>query len=260
GRYRFLVIWYVVALTATGLFFVHDRVASTRMQIVLPAMAAFAGIAVDRILIVLEGLSPAKLKPLLVGAALVVLVPLVFALNIQIFWVDSPRGNPGHPITVAVRAVMETPCRGNGASNVVVSKDISYFLEVVFRRYGMTDEQPMLLHYEETSSEMLGGAPCVVLMNPGLPLAQGLLEDLLQDDPARSVEELRDGSGSRRVLVVRSANYARPVLQFAAALLPEQLINQELADVNLDGEIDAVDAELILQFEAGLLDSLPVGG
>ena len=48
---------------------------------------------------------------------------------------------------------------------------------------------------------------------------------------------------------------AQLVLQFEAGLI-RSLPCQENADVNGDGEINSVDAALILQFVAGLLDSL----
>lgn len=48
------------------------------------------------------------------------------------------------------------------------------------------------------------------------------------------------------------------VLQFEAGLI-HSLPCQQVADVNLDGRINAVDAQLILQLEAGLIHSLPAG-
>jgi len=46
------------------------------------------------------------------------------------------------------------------------------------------------------------------------------------------------------------------VLQYNAGLVTS-LACLELADVNGDGRVDAIDAALILQFVAGLIDSLP---
>ncbi len=207
GSHRFLVIWYAAAVVATGLFATYDRVAFERMHIVLPAMAAFAGIAVDQTLVVLEdALRPERLKPLLTGLAVVVLVPLVFALNIHRFWVDSARASPTHIITVAARAVMEGPCAGNGSSNAIVTEQSqvpSSALDYVFSIYGLTDNKPALLSYEGESAGSLAGFRCVVLVAVDRPPAQSLLQDLLRDDPARSVEEVWDLSRSNRVLVVR---------------------------------------------------------
>ncbi|MCH8066818.1 MAG: dockerin type I repeat-containing protein [Chloroflexi bacterium] len=47
------------------------------------------------------------------------------------------------------------------------------------------------------------------------------------------------------------------LLQFAADLVQE-LACQDMADVNDDGRVDSIDAALILQFEAGLVESLLV--
>jgi hypothetical protein len=45
------------------------------------------------------------------------------------------------------------------------------------------------------------------------------------------------------------------ILQFGAGLVDE-LSCEDAADVNGDGEINAVDAALVLQFVAGLIDEL----
>ena len=47
------------------------------------------------------------------------------------------------------------------------------------------------------------------------------------------------------------------VLQFSVSLVGE-LPCQDVADVNDDGSVDALDATLILQFAAGLLNSLAI--
>ncbi|OGO52767.1 MAG: hypothetical protein A2148_05105 [Chloroflexi bacterium RBG_16_68_14] len=46
------------------------------------------------------------------------------------------------------------------------------------------------------------------------------------------------------------------VLQLVAGLL-DYLSCQQNADTNLDGTVNAIDAAIILQFVAGLLDTLP---
>jgi len=47
------------------------------------------------------------------------------------------------------------------------------------------------------------------------------------------------------------------ILQFAAGLL-NSLPCEGSADVNGDGDIDVLDAALVLQLDAGLIDELPV--
>jgi hypothetical protein len=49
------------------------------------------------------------------------------------------------------------------------------------------------------------------------------------------------------------------ILQFDADLV-DSLLNEPSADVNLNGRVNSVDASLILQYEAGLLDALPAPG
>jgi hypothetical protein len=208
--YRFLAIWFVVALTVTGLFSPYDRVAFDRLHIVLPAMAAFAGIAVHRILLAVERAAPVdRLRPVATGLALVVLLPLVFGINVHRFWVDSPRLDATHVFTVAVRAVTTGPCAGNGPENVIVSEIHSQALGYVFGIYGLTDDRPTLLSYDEVlsgaASDKMAEARCVVLLDmDGLP-ARTLWAELRADRPNWQVWELTDLSGLTRVLVAGSA-------------------------------------------------------
>jgi hypothetical protein len=208
--YRFLIIWYVAALIVTGVFSTYVRVSYDRMHIVLPAMAAFAGLAIHRILLALEAAAPAtrldRFKPAATtGLALVVLLPLVFGLNIHRFWTETPREDPTHPFTVAIRAVTEGPCDGNGLRNVMVSEGWSQPLSYVFGIYGSTRALPTLLNYEEVLSgaalDRVADAQCVVLLDVnGLP-ANILLAVLRTDKPTWRVEELTDLSGLTRLLV-----------------------------------------------------------
>lgn len=76
-----------------------------------------------------------------------------------------------------------------------------------------------------------------------------------------------DFTATRKTDVVGDANCdeeadavdAALILQLSAALL-DSLACERNADINGDGGVGAVDAGLVLQFVAGLLDSLPSGG
>jgi hypothetical protein len=210
GPHRFLIIWFAVALTATGVFYIQDNVPFTRLHIVFLVMAAFAGIAVDRILAVVEDLTPAiSLRPVATGLALVVLLPLVFAINVHRFWSDSAHLDATHVLTVAVRAVREGPCAGNGPGNVIVSEVHSEALGYIFGIYGLTDDQPTLLSYSEVLSgdapDKMAKAQCVVLLDIDGPWAQMLLAELQEDRPDWETRELTDLSGLNRILVAGPA-------------------------------------------------------
>ena len=210
SSYRFLVIWYVVALIVTGVFSTYVRVSFDRLHIVLPAMAAFAGIAVHRILLALEGTAPLdRLKPAATGVALVVLLPLVFAINVHRFWSESAHLEPTHVLTVPVRAVMEGPCAGNGPENVIVSEVHSEALGYIFSIYGLTDDRPTLVSYRAVfagaASDKMAEARCVVLLDmDGLP-ARTLWAELRAERPNWQVRELTDLSGVNRILVAGPA-------------------------------------------------------
>jgi hypothetical protein len=204
--YRFLVLWWAVALTATGLSHIHDQVAFSRLQIVLPAMATFAGIAVDRILTVVDGVSPLeRLKPLVGGASLAVLVPLVFSLNVQRFWVDSAHHSATSHPTVAVRAVMEGQCAANGPANAIVSENSAPAMDHIFNVFGLTDDRPTSIGYGEVfsgeASDKMAAARCVVLMDTNGLSAEILAAELRIDRPNWRIGELTDLSGINWILV-----------------------------------------------------------
>jgi len=98
--------------------------------------------------------------------------------------------------------VMDGPCEGNGPTNAIVSVDLSPWLGLIFRVYGVAEESPTLWLYGEVSAEMLAGARCVILIDPERPAAQALLAELQKNQPSRPVEELSDLANVSRVLVV----------------------------------------------------------
>ena len=201
--YRFLLIWFAVSLAATGLFSPYERVPLSRLQIVLPAMAAFAGLAIHRSLLVLEEATDRGwLRPYLGVLAFAVLAPLVFVLNVERFWGDSARHSPTGQQTVAVRAVLEGPCEARPGT-FVVSVDQSPWLVSIFGMYGLGYPAPDIVAYDEVSLGELASARCAVLMQTEQPEAMAVVEDLKREYPDKRMEEITDLSGSQRVLTFR---------------------------------------------------------
>lgn len=110
----------------------------------------------------------------------------------------------------------------------------------------------------------LGPYSVSLKLREGFTSASPLCQDLLLQtgpDAFNAVTFVIAPQASGDVNEDGSANSvdAALILQFDAALLDE-LPNADRADVNLDEIINPIDATLILQFDAGFLDSLPVGG
>ncbi len=108
-----------------------------------------------------------------------------------------------------MRAVREGPCAGNGPGNVIVSEVHSDALRYIFSIYGLTDDRPTLVSYDEVSSgaasDKMAEARCVVLLDmDGLP-ARTLWAELRADRPDWQVRELTDLSGLNRILVAGPA-------------------------------------------------------
>jgi 4-amino-4-deoxy-L-arabinose transferase-like glycosyltransferase len=201
--FQFLLIWLGVAFVATGLFTRHQGVPFTRMQIVLPVMAAFAGLGAHRIVLVLEGTSRrVKLKPYTAVVTFAVLAPLVFMLNIERFWGDSAAHSPTTGETIAVRAVLEGPCEAR-PETVVVTDGWSPFFDFIFSTYELGERTPTVVDYAEVSSRDLADAPCIVLTQPESPKYAALVKDLERDYPSRRLEEMTDMAHFHRIHVFR---------------------------------------------------------
>jgi len=166
-------------------------------------MAAFAGLAIHRSLLVLEEATDRGwLRPYLGVLAFAVLAPLVFVLNVERFWGDSARHSPTGQQTVAVRAVLEGPCEARPGT-FVVSVDQSPWLVSIFGMYGLGYPAPDIVAYDEVSLGELASARCAVLMQTEQPEAMAVVEDLKREYPDKRMEEITDLSGSQRVLTFR---------------------------------------------------------
>jgi hypothetical protein len=110
--FRLVLIWWLVALAATGFTSPYPEGALTRLHFVIPVAALLAGLAFDRVLRLTDGLTrEPRTRALIVGVCLAALMVPVMYLNLHRFWWETPS-TYGSPTTeaVAVRAFFSEQC------------------------------------------------------------------------------------------------------------------------------------------------------
>jgi len=169
--YRTLMIWFLVVAAVAGVFSPY-AVSISRLHYALPPMAAFAGIAVDRLLASLSGIIRGARLEWLVGAAtFAVLAPLVFIMNGQHFFVYSAKHSPTSFDSIILRELSAPRCRDQPLRSVLYHPQPETIVDFYWRFFGMSDEKPLQLRYSDTSIvynayPATGGVGCVVLPNP----------------------------------------------------------------------------------------------
>jgi hypothetical protein len=170
--HRTLMIWFLVAATVAGVLSPYGEVSTTRLHYALPPMAAFAGIAVDRLLASLSGVSRHQRLEWFVGAtAFAVLAPLVFIMNGQHFFVYSAKHSPTTVDSVILRELSDPRCRQQPLRSVLYHPMPDLILDFDWRFFGMSDNKPLQIRFSDMSRvynayPATGGVGCVVLANP----------------------------------------------------------------------------------------------
>ena len=171
--YRTLIIWFVVAATVAGVFSYYGQygeVSITRMHYALPPMAAFAGIAVDRLLVSLGAiLRRPKLEWFAGAAAFAALAPLVFVINGRHFFIYSAKHSPTTVETVIARELSDPKCRDAPLRSAVYHYQPE-LIDANWKFFGMADEKPLEILFSDmdrvyNAYPATGGVGCVMLPN-----------------------------------------------------------------------------------------------
>ncbi|HZP57386.1 MAG TPA: glycosyltransferase family 39 protein [Dehalococcoidia bacterium] len=179
AAYRLLVIWYVIELGFGGFSNPYPMPPISRLQAVVPPLAALAAVGVEALLAPFAWRSPARaliddrrwqfgLGAVAVGA----LAPLVLYLNLYRFWYEMPHkfGEPTNE-TAVVRAYQEH-CEGRPTT--IIAKDPLALLQKVFASYHATPE-PVYVYYPAAAGAIGNpaakdfGDPECVIVQPGAP-------------------------------------------------------------------------------------------
>jgi hypothetical protein len=112
--YRLLVIWFGLDILFAGILSPYDRVGYDRLHLALPVVALFAGLGMAlAVRAVSAGLTRGRIAPGRVAIVLfVVMAPAMAYLNLERFYVDSPKVIPTTEERMAIGGIESPPCKG----------------------------------------------------------------------------------------------------------------------------------------------------
>ena len=217
GQYRLLLIWFLLRIVVTGLFHPRQEEINSRLHYVLPLMAAFAGIAIDRLIAVLGRVTPLPhAQPALAAFCVAGLLPAILGLNLYRHFEVSPERVPALSATVVFREARDASCDLPGVRTVVFAAQPFPLMPRVFEYYEIADKTPLFFRYDDPpnvyeSAIGAGNVGCILLVDPQ-QIKPGRASAYLAElsDSALAVEEVSDTSGRTTVLVLRVADQPPP--------------------------------------------------
>lgn len=203
GSYRFLVLWYAVAMAATGLASPYPGVSISREHFVLPAMAALAGVAADGTLAaVVEAWRRRVAVIAAYGLGAIAVVAVLF-LNVDRFWCETPRRLVLTPEAVAIGAALSAECSQPDHNAIIIARQPKPLLAPALASYRLGDREPTLLSFDQAvSKEDYVAEACIVLAEPDNPGATAVLASLRDRFPDRVASAVYDTSGRTKVLLL----------------------------------------------------------
>ncbi|MCH8064996.1 MAG: glycosyltransferase family 39 protein [Chloroflexi bacterium] len=210
-RYRFLLIWFLVAIVVTGLFHPRQTEINSRLHYVLPPMAAFAGLALDRIVEMLPRLFPRpSIQPALVALCAIGVLPAILGLNIYRHWEVSPSELPVPNAALVLREAQRPACDLPGLRSAVFAPRPFPVMPLVFEFYEWEGREPLLFRFGDPpevyrSAIASGSIGCVIVAEPHTREAQTSVAYLteLAEGTSAIIQEVSDASGFTTLLVLR---------------------------------------------------------
>ena len=211
---RLLLIWFGVAVVMTGVLSPYPAVAITRLVFVVPPLVLMAGIfaseAWDGAASALRKAAPAA-GSALAGGIVVLSFSAILALNLWQFWHVTPSVFPHTPEAVALGALRSNYC-GDSVDDAVfvglATGEGSLLLQIMTAFYP-DGPYPRSVDHAAIAQNLdlpTESARCVVFVNPGLPEARTLQEDLARQYPDGQVVTFANSSGTTAVQI-----FARPL-------------------------------------------------
>ncbi|MEX0750544.1 MAG: DUF3179 domain-containing (seleno)protein, partial [Dehalococcoidia bacterium] len=166
-----VLMWFAVAVVVSGVLSPYGVVVISRMHYALPPLAAFAGIAVDRLLSAAEDVYPTRSGAWVATlAAIAVLAPLLFISNGRHFFLYSAHRNPTPNDTIIARELSASQCRDGALRSVAYHNAPGQTMDFNWPFFDMKHRKPLQLNYAHLSQvynayPSTGGVGCVVLPN-----------------------------------------------------------------------------------------------
>jgi hypothetical protein len=210
AAWRLFLIWWFVAVAASGFASPRPEVANTRLFFALPPAIAMAGLAFDRMLLMLPWRPARPVAQAGYGVACLTLLMIpVLYLNLDRVWHDTPTKYGTSVDAVVVRGVLSDECMSQPARTIVVTPFPDGLLAPVFDSYQLGAEAPLLIGFDAVVSPRGVFAEgeydgCIVVHGAGDPNAVvDVIGRLTALFPDKSRQQLFDPSGQRAVIVFR---------------------------------------------------------
>ncbi len=208
-QFRLLLVWFGIAIIATGVLSPYPHVAVTRLSLAFPPLVLLAGTFVahitDAVRIPWNRVN--RLAAVAAGAAVsVILLSGVLALNLWQFWSVTPTVYQHAPEAVALGAFRSPPCGGDLSGTIFVGRAVGEgsLMKQVLDSFHPNGPSPSLLNHEEIQPNgLLARQPvrCVVFLEPDAPEIRPLQEELARRYPDGRMQSFTNPSGSTTVEV-----------------------------------------------------------
>ncbi len=166
---RLLAIWFLTGIVVTGMFYPKPDVAVTRLMFMVPVMAVFAALALDRLLKAIS--LPSWPRPgaatVLQGTLAVAVVAGMLTWNVHRLWQEVPERSKRTPEAVAVRALFSSQCQSPA---LIVGKYVDPLLKPVIAVYSLGDRTPRIASFDQvlgTDNFPVYESCVIVLPEPG---------------------------------------------------------------------------------------------
>ncbi|MFN8635934.1 MAG: zinc ribbon domain-containing protein [Chloroflexota bacterium] len=211
---KLLLIWAGVTVLVTGVLSPSPTTAVTRLLVSVPPLCVLAALAAKHFWQLPYwsserpgwATSPQAHRLLAIGSVAALLL-VVLALNLQRFWLVTPRALALTQDAVVVGVLRSGVCGSESARTVVVMRNPA-LVRGALTSYGSERDLPRLVPHAELRPNQpiqLGDARCVVFGDPNDEPARRALDDFSKTNPGTDVSSFKDLAGISAVTVARPA-------------------------------------------------------
>ena len=204
--FAFLLIWYAIAMGASGIASPHGFTPMIRMSYLIPIMIVFAAVALAKGYELAQDMIGKKaLRTAVPALAMAIVLIGVVGSNLYRFWEVTPENVPNTPGAVAMKVLLSDECgQGSGPRLVVTPGAISGSLALAITTRDWGGTPPVMLTYDEMDRvQEFSPTSCVVYIPETEPPSSEDLARLRRQTGAQRVVSEYDDSGRVRVLVLR---------------------------------------------------------
>jgi 4-amino-4-deoxy-L-arabinose transferase-like glycosyltransferase len=200
--YRLLLLWVVIGVTATGVLSPYTNTTITRLHFVVPPLVLLAGFACRSLWQTIQLPINGGLRRSVGLGAVLALSVAVLALNLQRFWIETPKRLHLSGDAVAIGLTRSGPCAGDPEHTVIASLSTDPVLKRALASYTPDGTLPRLVNYNSLVPGRpfpIDSARCVIFVQPLEGVAHLAVEDLSRRYPSGRLLTFTDRAGLARV-------------------------------------------------------------